>query len=50
MLSPSSLSEGPCVFNDQPDVALAKGSSQCLMEYSSVGERAPSCLFVQDIA
>ena len=39
-----SLSEGPCVFNDKLDLDLAEVLSQCLMEYSIVGEGAPSYL------
>ena len=35
-----------CVIIDKLFFALAKGSSQCLVEYSIVGERAPSRLCV----
>ena len=35
------LSEGPCVFNDKPYFAFAKG---CLVEHSILGERASSHL------
>ena len=48
VLSASSLSDGPCAFNNKLYIALAKGSSQYLVEHSIVGERAP--VFVQDIA
>ena len=37
-----SLSEGPHVFNDEVDFALAEGSSQHLVEHSVEGERAHS--------
>ena len=38
---PRALSEGPCIFN-KLDFALGKGSSECLVEHSIVGERASS--------
>ena len=43
-LSASSLSEGPCFFNNKLDFTLAKGSSQCLVEHLIVSETAPSRL------
>ena len=39
-----------CIFNNQLDFTLAKGSSQCLVEYPIVNERAPFRLFVRDMA
>ena len=42
--SASSLTEGPCILNNELDFALAKGSSQCLVEHPIVDERAPSRL------
>ena len=42
VLSASSLSEGPCIFNNELYFALAKGSGQCLVEHPIVSERAPS--------
>ena len=54
VLSASSFSEGPCIFNNKLYFALAKGLSQCLVGHSIVGERAPSriytgciCLYVR---
>ena len=38
----SSLAEGPCVFDNKLNFALAKGSSECLVEHPIVSERAPS--------
>ena len=43
-LSASSISEGPCIFNNKLDFTPVKGSSQCLVENSIVGERAQSRL------
>ena len=42
-----SLSEGSCIFNNQLDFTLAKGSSQCLVKHTIVSERAPSRLCVR---
>ena len=36
--------EGSCAFKNKPHFALAKGSSQCLVECFIVGDRAPSDL------
>ena len=57
MLSTSSSSEGPCVFKDKPDFALAKGSSQypyggalVFLCEGALSPRELYSIFLQDLA